>query len=50
MNLRPALCGPDKGFSGHGQSGNSGDRGALLDQPSSNADIWFNTVPLWGQE
>ncbi|NIJ17113.1 hypothetical protein FHS54_002102 [Sphingobium vermicomposti] len=50
MNKRPAPCGLEYGFTGHGQSGNSGDRGTLLDPPSSNADIVFKTTPFWGQE
>jgi len=50
MNPRPAPCGPDMGFTGHGQSGNSGGQGSLLDLPSSNADIWFKSAPLRAQE
>jgi len=50
MNPRLAPCGPRMVCTGHGQSGNSGDKGPHLDPPWSNADIWFKTAPLRGQE
>lgn len=50
MNPRPIPCGPMEGFTGNGQSGNSGGQDVHLDPLSSNADIWFKTTPSRGQE
>ncbi len=49
MNPRPAPS-RQSGFTGHGQSGNSGGKRRGLDPGPSNADIRFTTVPFAGQE